>query len=253
MPSLYHIDMASKPSLVFFGSDEFAQIVLKKVSDTFLVVDKPPADLGVVASYGKIIPKKVIQSFPHGILNVHPSLLPKYRGPSPIQTAILNGDAETGVTIMKMDEQIDHGPILVQKKVPMTSYFAYGKLEVILAEAGAELLTKIIPDYIAGKIELKPQDHSRATYTKMLTRDDGKVDLEKDAPEQIYNKFRAYEGWPGVFMYHVSRNTKQKIRVKILNCKLIDGKLEITQVQPEGRKIMSLKEFENGHGKLQNS
>ena len=125
----------------------------------------------------------------------------------------------------------------------MTNDEMHSELRDRLAKAGAELLVKILPDYVAGKIELKSQNHTQATYTKMLTRDDGKVDLENDSPEIIYNKFRAFETWPGIWFTHKGK------RVKILA--YTPG--TIITLQPEGKKSMSLKAFENGYGKLPNS
>ncbi len=242
--------------IVFFGTDEFARIVLKRVSDSFFVVkaitkpvsaknlDLPPADLGVVAVYGRILPKRILEHFPHGILNIHPSLLPKYRGPSPIRTAIANGDTETGVTIIKLNEEMDAGPIVAQIKYQISNIKMHSEVRGDLAKLGADLLIKTIPDYIAGTITLQPQDESQATYTKLITRDDGKIDLEKDSPQIIYNKFRAYEGWPGIWMLHKNK------RVKIIDCQLTDDKLELIQLQPEGKKPMSQKDFINGYGHL---
>ena len=122
-------------------------------------------DLGIVASYGEIIPKDILDIPKYGFLNVHPSLLPKYRGPSPIQYAILNGDKETGVTIMLMDEKIDHGPILAQRELEFSIYnFQFSKLHDELAQLGANLLVETIPKWIKGEIKAIPQDETRATY-----------------------------------------------------------------------------------------
>lgn len=233
-----------KPSITFFGTDDFAQSVLEALKKAGFTMVLKGGELGVVASYGKILPRTVLGKFAHGILNVHPSLLPKYRGPSPIQYAILNGDAETGVTIMKMDEQVDHGVIVANKELRIMNSETNSQLRNRLARLGAELLVKTIPDYAAGNIQLREQDHSKATYTKMLTRDDGKVDLETDPPEVIYRKFLAFEGWPGIWFTH-----KRK-RVKIIGCEIENLKLKILTLQPEGRRPMSLIEFENGYGKL---
>ena len=284
--------MQNKPSIVFFGTDEFAVIVLEMLIeagfDVVAVVTPPdepagkkkvlkpspvkvaalsfklsvlqPAklknfempicDLGVVVVYGKIIPGKLLKTPKHGFLNIHPSLLPKYRGPSPIKTAIANGDTETGVTIIELDSEMDHGPVVGNTKYQIPNDKLHIEIRDELAELGASLLINIIPDYIAGKIKAVPQDHSQATHTALLNREDGKVDLEKDSPESIYNKFRAYHDWPGLFTYQKSNLKNQNLRVKILDCKLVNGNLEITEVQPEGKNPMSLKDFENGYGKL---
>ncbi len=233
-------------NIAFFGSpdDPLSHITKQALLDAgYELSDK--ADLAVVASYGKILSKKTLESFKYGALNIHPSLLPKYRGPSPIRTAIANGDTETGVTIMKLVEEMDAGPIIDQQSLIIDHDEMHSQLQKRLAEAGAKLLLKIIPDYVAGKIELKPQDESQATYTQMLTREDGKVDLQNDSPEVIYNKFRAYEGWPGVWFTHKGK------RVKILDCKLTpEGTIELLQLQPEGKKAMDIKSFINGYGHI---
>ena len=231
----------AKPSIIFFGTDEFAMIVLEALKKaSFNIVEKQPADLGVVASYGKILSKKILESFPHGVLNIHPSLLPKYRGPSPIRTAIANGDTETGVTIMKLNDKMDEGAILAHETCSMKQDEMHSELRDRLAKLGAELLIKTIPDYISGKLIPREQDHSQATYTKMITREDGKVDLMNNPPQRIFDKFRAYEDWPGIWFTHKSK------RVKILEYKL--G--EIITLQPEGKKPMTLKDFENGYGSI---
>src|SRR3989344_4719507 len=135
------------PSLIFFGTNEFATIVLEALKkagfDIVAEITKPtpaknlnlpPADLGVVSVYGKILPKKVLEHFKYGVLNIHPSLLPKYRGPSPIRTAIANGDTETGVTIIKLDDQMDHGPILANFQFPISNFQMHSQLRDKLAE-----------------------------------------------------------------------------------------------------------------------
>ena len=242
-------------SIVFFGTDEFAHIVLTSLKEAgFDVVaaitkptpasklELPPADLGVVAVYGKILPKHILEHFTYGVLNIHPSLLPKYRGPSPIRTAIANGDETTGVTIIRLDSEMDHGPVLTQNVYRVAQNVRHGELRDQLAKLGAEMLIKIIPNYIAGHIETQPQDESLATYTKLLTRDDGEVDLKNDTPELIWNKFRAYETWPGIWFTHKGK------RVKILEGTFEDGKFKIQKLQPEGKKPMSLQDFINGYG-----
>ncbi len=244
-------------SIVFFGTDEFANIVLEALKkadfDVVAAITRPtaakdlvlpPADLGVVAVYGKILPKRILEHFKYGVLNIHPSLLAKYRGPSPIRTAIAHGDTETGVTIIKLDTEMDHGPILEQQKYEIPKNKMHAEIRDDLAILGAEMLIKIIPEYIAGTVKPKEQDHAQATFTKLITREDGKVGLQKDSPEVIYNKFRAYEGWPGIWFTH-----KEK-RVKILQCNIENGKLTLITLQPEGKKPMGMQDFVNGYGHI---
>lgn len=202
------------------------------------------ADVGMVAAYGKIIPAEIFNAPKHGTLNIHPSLLPKYRGPSPIQTAILNGDTETGVTIMQVDEEMDRGPILANSKFQILNSKFYQKLHDDLAKLGAELLVKILPDYLAGKIKLQPQDHSKATFTKKFTIEDGEIKPD-DTAKSAYNKIRAFNPEPGTFVWF-EKNGK-KMRLKILDAELKNGCLEFKKVQPEGGKPMNIKEFLSGH------
>ena len=154
-------------------------------------------DIFIVAAYGKIIPKKILDIPESGALNLHPSLLPRWRGPSPIQYAILAGDAQTGVTIMQMDDQMDHGPIAAQRKTQsLIRKIAYPELHDELARLGAELLVEVLPKWLDGKIETAPQDHASATYSKLLAREDGRVDWSKPAAE-IERMVRAFTPWPG--------------------------------------------------------
>ena len=243
-------------------------------------------DLGVCVAYGKIIPKEILDLFPRGILNIHPSLLPKYRGPSPIQTAIRNGDEETGVTIMLLDEEMDHGPILEQTFVHLDSselcptghnslhapYPPTGNsITRFLAIKGAELLVETLPKYLAGKIKPRAQDHAKATFTKMLEREDGRIDWRKPA-DQIERIIRAYDMWPGTFTMWGAK------RLKILRTSLLhsaigcannatpgyvwrtdDGRLAVNcnpgsiiieTLQLEGKKEMRGEEFLRGSPKF---
>ncbi len=155
-------------------------------------------DLCVVAAYGKIIPQRYLEIPPHGFINIHPSLLPKYRGPTPVQSAILNGDKDTGVTIMIVDKDMDHGAILAQVKSEISKVESYKELHDRLALIGAQLLVKSIPGYINGDIKPQEQDHSQATFCKMYTREDAKIDWSKPG-EQIFNQIRALNPEPGTW------------------------------------------------------
>ncbi len=242
---------------------------LKEVSQ--VASYKLEASVGVVVSYGKIIPQTVIDLFPLGLLNIHASLLPKYRGPSPIQHALLSGDSETGVTIIKIDEKIDHGPILKKVTFRHPVSESYEKVEDSLAKLGADLLIKTLPDYLAGKIKPQPQDDSQATFTKIITKEDGKIDWHKEAKE-IYNQFRAFHKWPGIWTEWRNKT------LKIIDCRVrqgapvsdrgalstgmlfqennqifvpcAKGHLEIFGLQLEGGKVLTSKEFINGYGRF---
>jgi methionyl-tRNA formyltransferase len=214
--------------------------------DFMLHVSSFKPDLFIVAAYSQIIPKEILEIPRLGVIGVHPSLLPKYRGASPIQSAILNGDKETGVSLYLMDEKIDHGPILAQQELEIhnTDYLL---LSTKLAELGAELLIKYIKDKITplprnvqqDALQGLPQDESQATYTKKFKTEDAYIepaDLEKAEQEggkialEIDRKIRALNPEPGTW---TMKNSK---RMKILEAKLIDGKLKITKIQFEGKK-----------------
>ncbi len=221
-------------------------------------------DLCIVAAYGKIIPSRYLEIPKLGFLNIHPSLLPKYRGPSPIQAAILNGDKETGVSIMLVDAQMDHGPILKSGKWKVESGKYYKEIEKELAEEGARLLLETLPKYLNGEIGVKPQEHEKATITKLLTRQDGQVDWNKNA-EEIYNQIRALSPEPGTWTTWKGKVLNIKIAessvlqvngqglgvvVRINNDIAVATKtcyLILKQIQLEGGKEMDAKAFLNGH------
>lgn len=207
-------------------------------------------DLIIVASYGQIIPKNIIEFPRFKTINIHPSLLPKYRGASPIQAAILNGDESTGSTLMLMDEKTDHGPIIAQKEIPLGQNDDFPALEKKLAELSANLLIETLPLYFAGKIKLAAQDESQAVYVKTLTRQDGKIDWSKSAQE-IERKIRALRPWPGTWSDLGGQ------RIKIIQAKAVGvpqtnavktgaGWLVLEIVQPNGKKPMSGEEFLKG-------
>ena len=177
-------------------------------------------DLAVVADYGQIIPKNILDIPKFNFLNVHPSLLPQYRGPSPMQTALLNGDKATGVTIIKLDEKMDHGRIISNFQFPISNLDTSVTLSKKSAGIGAELLIKTIPDYISGKIQPREQAHEQATYTKLIQKQDGLADWNKTA-EQIYNQWRAYIQWPGLFTRNVKIITGDKQKPELLKYKNI--------------------------------
>ncbi len=155
-------------------------------------------DVIVVAAFGKILPKEVLDIPPLKCINIHPSLLPKYRGPSPIDYAILEGETETGVTIMLMEERMDAGPILVQRKVPILPEDTTESLTKRLSEIGAEMLIETLPRWQRGKITPQPQDDSKATFSKMITKEDGRIAWQLTADE-IGRRCRAFYPWPGCY------------------------------------------------------
>lgn len=196
-------------------------------------------DLAVLASFGVYIPDTIINLFPLGILNVHPSLLPEFKGPSPVQFTILSGTQRTGVTVIQMDDEFDHGPIVAQESVDLTGNETSPELLESLFEVGAELIKNIAQDVNSGKkIQSIPQDHKRETWSIEIEKKDGKVDLS-NPPEktELLRKIRAYHPWPGVHLT-ITLNGKSKI-LKLM---------PYDTVQVEGKNPMSFKDFANGYG-----
>ncbi|MFA6135777.1 MAG: methionyl-tRNA formyltransferase [Candidatus Paceibacterota bacterium] len=189
------------------------------------------SEFAIVAAYSKIIPKEVLDVFPKGVIGVHPSLLPKYRGASPIQSMILEGEENIGLTLYLMDEGMDSGAILAISNFQFPiSNFNYTQLEERLAELGGEMLVKILPDFINGKIKTTKQDEAQATFTKKFTTEDGFVDLEKDNHILIERKIRALNPDPGVYAFIDGK------RIKLLEAKINeDNKVIITKIIPEGK------------------
>ena len=212
--------------------------------------------LFVVASYGMIVPPETLRIPEKSALNVHPSLLPKYRGASPIQAAILNGDTGTGVTIMLMDEQMDHGPVVSQEKTALGSTETTATAMVKLAQVGGRLLVRTIPAYLEGKLNPQPQDHTQATYTKLVKKDNGHINWQ-DNNIQVERMARAYNPWPGVWTTvgemaeQLDRELKnrrhQNLRLKILQAHLENGTLSLDAVQVEGKKPISFADFTKGY------
>ncbi len=211
-------------------------------------------DLAVVAQYGLLIPAHLFKETKHGFINVHTSLLPKYRGASPIQSALINGDTETGVTIMVMDAGMDTGPVLTQEKILIDLDETYPELDERLAKTGATVLLKTIIEFVEGKITPRSQDESEATLCKKLSRDDGKIQWD-NTTQQIYNLYRGTTPWPGIW------TTLNEARVKLIEIKpaqrksepgviiceddkifvgTSDGSIEVLKIQFEGKQLMDV-------------
>jgi len=229
----------------------------------------PGVDLFVVASYGKILPPELLKIPRHGSLGVHPSLLPRWRGASPIQHAILAGDEETGVSLILMDEAVDHGPVLKVAKFKNAGLTA-PELTTRLAELGAELLVKAIPEWLAGKIAPQPQDESKVTWTKLLKREEGRIDWSEPAAI-IERKTRAFAPWPGTYAFWQRPGGELRLMIEKaavaadggpapgravgtvfvkdgrVRVETGNGVLEIERLKPEGKTSMAASEFLRGH------
>ena len=219
-------------------------------------------DMIVVAAYGLFLPPEALGIPPLGCLNIHPSLLPLYRGPSPVVTAILNGDAKTGVTIMKLDEGMDSGPILAQEQVSTDEEETTLELTRRLFDWGADLLVDTLPRWSSGKIQATAQDESRATFTTLVKKEDGEIDWTVDA-ERITRMVRAYEPWPGTFTHWDGKLLKilaatsatgdaQPGQVVGLDDGGVgigtgDGLLSVSRLQSEGRRPSDAQDFVRGY------
>lgn len=188
-------------------------------------------DVIVVVAFGQILRNDVLSLPKFGCINVHGSLLPRWRGAAPIQAAILHGDQETGITIMKMDAGIDTGPILRQKSLAIKNDDTSASLSKALAYIGADLLLETLPDYLSGKIEPFPQPQIGATYASMISKEDGQLDFSKTARE-LHRQIRAYNPWPGSFMEIRGE------RIKVLFSRVVDGN-HLDKLDPGGRRIMA--------------
>ena len=223
------------------------------------------ADVFIVVSYGKILPKELIEMPEYKTLNVHFSLLPKYRGASPIQYALLNGETQTGTSIFVLDEKMDTGPMVVQKTVPIDLDDNFITLSQKLAYVSAKLLLDALPKYVSGEMVPLPQNDSLASYTKIIAKNDGQVDWQQPA-DKIHNQFRAFYPWPGIWTLWKGK------KIKILDCETADigeslGKqpglvevgglvacqgagLKLKIIQLEGKNAVSFKDFLNGYPQL---
>ncbi len=224
------------------------------------------ADIFIVVSYGKILPDELLSIPPLKTINVHFSLLPKYRGPAPVQFALLNGETKTGSTIFVLDELVDHGPILGTVELDILPDDTNPTLQHRLAESSSDLLLDILPEYQSGVITPQEQNHELATPTHIISKDDGRIDWNETA-EQIHNKWRAFQPWPGIYTEWDGR------LLKIIECAVSDESttfpvgttqddlvscgdnttLKLITVQLEGKNSSPIKDFLNGHPKFKST
>lgn len=310
------------PKIVFFGTPEFAVIILNKLKNTdltpILIITQPDAKKGrglklspspvklwaekngvefwepenlkdkkfleklrnlkanlfIIASYGKILPAALLNIPPFGAVNVHPSLLPKYRGPSPIESAVLDGAEKTGVTIMLADEETDHGPILAQQKLEFSILsFSFQKIHNALAELGGKLLIETIPKWLNNKIKSEEQNHAEATYTKKYVKEDGWLDWRTNI-EMLERKVRALNPRPGTFTFWKKNGRLTRLiitEVKVIRNKnnkkagevfekdgefavaARKGALLIKRLKPEGKKEIASRDFLRGNRQILDS
>jgi methionyl-tRNA formyltransferase len=218
-------------------------------------------DLVVVAAFGQILRPEMLDLPEFGCINVHGSLLPRWRGAAPIQASILAGDQETGITIMKMDPGIDTGPMLSQRSIPIDPHDTAGKLFEKLAPLGAELLLETLPRYLSGELQLHPQPADGITYAAMLKKEDGVLDFTQPAAA-LERRVRALNPWPGTWFewngaplkvlrasVNVAKSPEAGHRLTVEGCPAVgtgEGILILEEVQPAGKKSMPGKAFLSG-------
>lgn len=208
---------------------------------------------GVLVSYGKIIPKSILELFTPGIINLHPSLLPRYRGPSPIESAIINGDRETGVSIMKLSVAMDAGPVYQQTPLALSGHETRSELYTALGKIGTETLLRLLPDIVSGHLLPTPQNDAQASYCSLLTKKDAPLHPENVTSQQAEAKLRAHAGFPGTYYQFGSIDTiltsahVSDIPGELsITCK--DGRfLTIDRLKPLGKKEMPVKAFLAGY------
>lgn len=234
-----------------------------------LDLKKLKPDIILLAAYGKILPRNILEIPGFGCLNVHASLLPKYRGPSPIQNALLAGEKETGVTIIQMNKGIDTGDILAQGKIDILPKDNFETLEVKIAEAGTKLLLDLMLPWIERKIETQKQKDEEATVCQLIEREDGRIIWENEA-EKIYNMYRAFYPWPGIFTFWKHDNCLERVKLNKISIQNSDpeikyesgkifqlgdkigvqclkGVIIIEELQLEGKNSMAINDFVNGY------
>jgi len=260
-PSGRKMEILQSPIKVFALKNKLPIIQANSKKELYNLIKDVKADFFVVFAYGMIITKEILDLPKYGCINIHASLLPQYRGASPIQEALLNGDNETGISIMAMDEKMDHGKIFLLKRIIIEGSDNVETLSKQIAETAAEMIPYALIDIKNKLLTGIVQDESKATYCKKIEKKDGNIDFNKKV-SKILNQIRAYKNWPT--SYFIFKNKKitvisaeisdekvEKGEITIINNKIIagakDGSLNILQLKMEGKKECSSKDFINGY------
>jgi methionyl-tRNA formyltransferase len=235
------MEQKDTPVRIWAKAHDITCLTPAKIDEAFIEeFKKLGIELSIVIAYGKILPERLIQAPPLGTINIHYSILPKYRGASPIEAALLNNDSVTGVSIQKMVYKLDSGPVFDFREMPIRPDETKEELRRELTDLGAKLLSEILPRIIDGSLNPKPQDETLATHCPKIKKEEGEIDPTKDGREN-YNKYRAYSGWPGVYFF-ITRGDK-KIRIKITKARYENHSFIIERVIPEGKKETDYKNF----------
>ncbi len=229
-----------------------------EITDNLKKLQSP---IGILVSYGNLIPDAMLDLFTPGIINIHPSLLPSYRGPSPIESAVLNGDSKTGVSIMKLTKEMDAGPVYSQIEIPLSNTEYADTLYRTLAQKGAEQLVAVLPSILDGSLQPSSQNEDNASYCQLIEKADGNIDWN-DTASKIDREIRAYSAWPKsrtklgdieviITKAHIAGGNNSAGKIELTDDKLLvycgENSLEIEQIQPIGKKEMPIRAFLAGY------
>lgn len=255
-------ELTPPPIKVWAQKNNIPVIQPEKILDSKFQIQDSNPDLMIVAAYGQIIPREVLEIPKYKSINIHGSLLPKFRGASPIQAAILNQEPNTGITLIQMDEKMDHGPILAKSEINLDGTETYPGLYRKLSELAADLIVKTLPSWFERTLKPTEQNHDRASFTKLIKRTDAKIDWSEPA-KQIDARIRALNPEPGTWT-NLDGKAVKILKARVLNehkielpgkiysvegqlvVKTLDNSLLIEQIQPEGKPVMCGKDFLNG-------
>lgn len=249
--------MSERPPYILFASPPIGPIALEalqlaqyppayvfddpklSVDEMLLQIEEVKPTFFLVVGFGAILKRAVLDTVAGQVLNIHPSLLPLYRGPAPVVQTLLDGATQTGVSLMEIDTKMDHGPILAQESIPLRGTEYPDELYKILTQKGVHLFLEQITAYLLEEVDLLPQNHFEATITHFVKKDDGRLDFRKQ-PAILEREIRAYAGWPGSWTVYRGK------RLIIRTAHLHESSLVIDQVQPEGGKLLELADFLRG-------
>jgi methionyl-tRNA formyltransferase len=247
-PAGRHMELKEPDAKVWAKEHGVEVLQPEKLDDAFVaeLAARGPWEVFTVASYGKIIPQAVLDVPARGCLNVHPSLLPRHRGATPIEAAMLADEKDTGVTVIQMDAKMDHGPIVAVEPVRFDEWPTRGVIELHMAEVGGALLAQTLPGWVAGAVPATAQDESRATYTKKLEKSDGDL-TDVQTEREKFLRVQAMSPWPAAFLV-VNDKNGYPIRLKILSAKwdAENHRCLFERVVPAGHHAMDWVSFENG-------
>lgn len=238
-PSGRGLGMHETPVAIWAKNNNIKCLKPEKLTPEF-IDNLETTDLNIVVAYGKIIPEILINKPRLGTINIHYSLLPKWRGASPLEASLLNGDETTGISIQQMEYKLDSGPILTEKGINIRIEETKKDIRNKLILLGAESLCDLLPKIESQSILPIPQDEINATFCKKIKKEDGEININGNQKE-IWNKYRAFYGWPGVFFF-IEKKSK-KLRIKITEAIYENNSFIIKRVVPEGKKEISYGEF----------